>query len=61
MPAPFGLGERRRLAGTTSRHPLQHIFTRQTSDATPPRYIDPRNTAIMPCAAFVWVERVTGK
>jgi len=32
------LGERRRLAGTTSRSPLQHMLPRTTSDATPPRY-----------------------
>ncbi len=39
--APFGvagLGERRRLAGTTSRSPSKHVFPRVTSDATSPRY-----------------------
>ncbi len=37
-------------------HPLQHMFARHTSDATPPRYTR-ASTATMPtpCAAFVWV------
>ena len=34
-----GLGEPRRLAGTSAGHPLEHMFPRYVPDATPPRFV----------------------
>ena len=51
-----GLGEPRRLAGTSAGHPLEHMFPRYVPDATPPA----QAPATMPCAAFWWVKSVTG-